>query len=502
MYFGSPLEILFDLAAVGPFWRTLLGLGLLALSGILWLLVHGHPTRRRFGGAITFFAVAFAGEVVISWLPIQWKAAMTLRAVSLLAFLFGLVRAVVITADLAARRRQSDFSTIFRDLATLFVYGVVILVVARFELNVDVTPLLATSALITAVIGLALQETLGNVFSGLSLQMQKPFQPGDWVRFQSYLGRVQGIGWRSTRLVTRSLELLEVPNSVLAREVITNHRGTAVGDDLFIGVSYNAPPNRVKEIVLRVLHHNPEIAKSPAPQVWVVDYGDFAVKYRIRFWMIDYSRQDNVRDEIMTSLWYALRRNGIEIPYPIRTLRVTRAERSPSALDQRQRDLIAALRQVDFLRELGEDELASLAPNLYEVEYGRGETICREGETGDTFYVLRKGTVEILAHGPNAAAAHVADLNAPAFFGEMSLLTGEPRSATVRAKSDASLLVVEREGFEGLFKARPSIAEAISRVLADRQSELRERRERFAANESAEKNSQWLLAKMRAIFGF
>jgi len=102
---------------------------------------------------------------------------MTLRAVALLAFSFGLVRALFITLDEVARRRQRDFSTIFRDLATLFVYGIVFLMVARFEFNVDVTPLLATSALVTAVVGLALQETLGNVFSGLSLQLQKPFAP-------------------------------------------------------------------------------------------------------------------------------------------------------------------------------------------------------------------------------------------------------------------------------------------------------------------------------------
>ncbi len=227
---GSPLEILFEVGGVNTLGRTLLDLGLLGLSGILWILVHRHPERRRFGGAITFFAVSFAVEAVIPWLPATGKLAITLRAVALLAFLFGLVRALAITADLAARRRQGDFSTIFRDLATLFVYGVVILVVARFELGVNVTPLLATSALVTAVVGLALQETLGNVFSGLSLQMQKPFEPGDWVRFQTYLGRVQGIGWRSTRLVTRALQLLEVPNAV-AREVITNYRGTAVGDD-------------------------------------------------------------------------------------------------------------------------------------------------------------------------------------------------------------------------------------------------------------------------------
>ena len=500
MLSGSPFEILFDLAAVRPLWHATLGLGLLAALGLLWLYLRRDVLGRRFGGAIFFLAVAFGGEVMIPWMPPAWKSAMTLRALTLLAFLFGLVRALVITVDIVARRRQRDFSTIFRDLATLFVYGVVIFVVARTELDIDVRPLLATSALITAVVGLALQDTLGNVFSGLSLQLQKPFQPGDWVRFGNQLGRVQGIGWRSTRLVTRALELLEVPNAHLAREVITNYRGDAVGDDLFVGLSYEAPPNHVKEIVLRVLHHNPEIAKSPPPQVWVVDYGDFAVKYRIRFWMTDYSRQDHVRDEIMTSLWYALRRNGIEIPFPIRTLHVKRTPAGAARYDDRQRELVVALRQVDFLTGLDEEELATLVPNLFEAEFGRGETICREGEAGDTFYVMRNGTVEILARGIKGEETHVRDLEAPAFFGEMSLLTGEPRAATVRAKNDARLLVVEREGFENLFKARPSIAEAISHALATRQSELRERR--AAVADTAEGRSRTLLAKMRTIFGF
>jgi small-conductance mechanosensitive channel/CRP-like cAMP-binding protein len=502
MLSGSPLEILFDLGSVAPLWHTLLGLGLLLAAGLYWLYLHASVTRRRFGGAVVFLAISFAAESVVPWLPRESKLAMTLRAIALLTFLFGLVRALVIMADLVARRRRTDFSTIFRDLATLLAYAIVFLLVARLELNVDVTPLLATSALVTAVIGLALQETLGNIFSGLSLQLQKPFEPGDWVSFDSHLGRVQGIGWRSTRLVTRSLEVLDVPNALLAREVITNYRGTAVGDDLFVGLSYAAPPNRVKEIILRVLHHNRALAGNPAPQVWVVEYGDFAIKYRIRFWMIDYSQQDWVRDEIMTSLWYALRRNGIEIPFPIRTLQVQRVRATfPGDVD-RQRDVMGALRQVDFLRGLDEEQLATLVPSLYDVEYGLGEIICREGEAGNTFYVLRSGVVEVVAHGAKGEDRHVADLTAPAFFGEMSLLTGEPRSATVRAKSDARVLVVEREGFDGLFRSNPAVAETISRTLAQRQDELRERREQTAAAETAERISRRLLASMRTIFGF
>ncbi len=499
---ATPVEALYEAAGLTPLWQTLTSVLLLALTGGLWVAIRENAIYRRFGGALAFVAIVFTAEAIIAWLPPSSNVGMAIRAVALLGSLFAGVRALVIVADMSARRRQSDFSTIFRDLATLLAYGVMILVVARLELNVDVTPLLATSALVTAVIGLALQETLGNVFSGLSLQLQQPFEPGDWVRFGAHLGRVQGIGWRSTRLVTRSLELLDVPNAVLAREVITNYRGSAIGDELFVGLSYDAPPNRVKEIVLRVLYHSGDVAKAPRPDVWVVDYGDFAVKYRIRFWMLDYSRQDQVRDEIMSSLWYALRRNGIDIPYPIRTLHLKQISEQSGRRDDRKRDLVTALRRVDFLAELAEDELATLVPNLFEVEFGRGEVVCREGESGDTFYVVQRGVVEVYARQTGGQETHVADLEAPAFFGEMSLLTGEPRAATVRAKSDARLLVLEREGFENLFRSRPSVAEAVSVVLARRQSELSELREQQTTAETEESQSRRLLLKMRAIFGF
>lgn len=501
----SPLESLFS-AAFGLLegtrgLQTGVGLAVFVVLLALWLVCRRNETGRRFGGALVFLATAFAVETVIPWVPSRGRIAVGLRALAMLSLFFGLVRALVVSADELALRRRAHFSTIFRDLVTLFLYGVVVLVVFRMTLNVNVTPLLATSALVTAVIGLALQETLGNIFSGLSLQLQKPFDPGDWVRFGNYLGRVQGIGWRSTRLITRALELLEVPNALLAKEVITNYRGTAVGDDLFVGISYPTPPNRVKEVVLSVLRHNPEIASQPSPQVLVVDYGDFAIKYRIRFWMVDYPRQDQVRDEIMTSLWYAFRRSGIEIPYPIRTLYLHEVGHAGD-LDERQRRHVAALQQVDFLRELPEDELAMLIPSLREVDFGRGEIICREGDPGDTFYLLRQGTVDVRVSGAGGRETHVADLHAPAFFGEMSLLTGEPRSATVRARSDARLLVVERFGFEQLFRSRPEFAEEVCRVLAERQSNLRELRDQTPAAESTETRTRRLLAKVQSIFRF
>lgn len=472
--------------------------GALALIGGWWL-TSDQPTFRRFGGALWCLVVATVVEAVMPWIPQRFANIAFVLAVAALSF--AVVRGIVVVADLVVRRRQAHFSTIFRDLATLLVYTVVVVAVLH-AVDVDVSGLLTTSAIVTAVIGLALQETLGNVFSGLSLQLQKPFEPGDWIGFSGHVGRVQGIGWRSTSIVTRNLEVLDVPNALLAREVVTNYRGSAMGDELFVGVSYKSPPTDVKRVIVEVLAEVPEVVAMPPPTAEVVDYGDSSVKYRVRFWMRDYGRQPAVRDAIMSKLWYALRRYDMEIPFPIRTVYLHQAESRTSGAEERDLQRVTALRQVDFLAELDDTELGMLRSEIRDAVFGGDEIICREGDPGDAFFVLRRGTVEVVARGASGQETHVADLHAPAFFGEMALLTGEARSATVRAKGDAELLIVERAGFESLFKTRPSVAEAVSRVLATRQSELRERRGQSVATESNESRSRRLLAKMQAIFRF
>ena len=478
---------------------TTLWLLLAGVVVLVWLLIRDRPAPRRFGGALWCVVAACVVEGVMPWLPPRPARIAFVLAIAALSF--AVVRGLAVTADLVVRRRRAHVSTIFRDLATVLVYTVVVLAVLH-SVEVDVSALLTTSAIVTAVIGLALQETLGNVFSGLSLQSQKPFEPGDWIRFGAFLGRVQGIGWRSTSLITRNLELLEIPNGLLAREVVTNYRSAAVGDELFVGASYEIAPNVTKQVIIDVLREVPDVVAMPPPVAAVVEYGDFAIKYRIRFWMVDYSRQDQVRDAIMTSLWYAFRRHGIEIPFPIRDVYVRDGARSGVDAERVAQQRLAALRQVDFLAELDDAELGVLRSNLQDAVFGGDEIICREGDAGDAFFVLRRGTVEVVARGVGGHETHVVDLTAPAFFGEMAMLTGEPRAATVRAKGDAELLVVERAGFEELFKTRPSVAAAVSHVLATRQSELRERREQSVVAESTESRSRRLLAKMQAIFRF
>ena len=134
----------------------------------------------------------------------QWSGGVGIVLVS-----WGFIHLMLATADAAAHRTRAHFSTIFKDILMVTLWGVVLLVVLRQNFTVDLTPLLASTAVVAVVVGLALQESLGNIFSGLTLQLSKPFAPGDWVRSGNFVGRVQGIGWRSTAVITRANETLD-----------------------------------------------------------------------------------------------------------------------------------------------------------------------------------------------------------------------------------------------------------------------------------------------------
>lgn len=426
-------------------------------------------------------------------------AALT-AAVSLVLVGWGLIKLLLDAADGAAHRSRAHFSTIFKDILMTLLFAVVVMAVLAEDFHVDPTPLLASSAVVAVVLGLALQESLGNVFSGVTLQLGKPFSPGDWVRSGASIGRVQGISWRSTTVITRANEKLEIPNAMLAKDIVINYSNGIVADEIVIGLSYEAPPNYVREVVLEALLGVSGVLQEPKPDVFTWEYGDFAVRYHIRYWLSDYADIEHVRDSVTTSLWYVLRRKSIEVAFPVRVLRTQPEVASDGTAVEFQNEMMDQLRQVDFLRELPDEELRLLLPGVTVLKFGAGEIIVREGDHGDSLYIIRSGVVEVIAGAGDGRQVHIRDLQHPAFFGEMALMTGEPRTATIRARTDAELLELNREGFTELFKLHPETAAKIGEVIALRMTERREAIDAKAHEDAGRTSANWLLAKMRAVF--
>jgi small-conductance mechanosensitive channel len=499
MMHPTPLQIMLGLRWLGPDERIIIdALVIAGLALLAFILRERWPAVRITGVVMCAIGFAFdliatpATAAVMGWA--RWSG-----GVGIVLAIWGFIHLMLAAADAAAHRTRAHFSTIFKDILMLTLWGLVLLVVLRQDFTVDLTPLLASTAVVAVVVGLALQESLGNIFSGLTLQMGRAFAPGDWVRLDTFVGRVQGIGWRSTALITRANEKLDIPNSMMAKDALVNYSIGAVADDLKIGLSYAAPPNYVREVILEALRNIPGVMQYPPPEVFTWEFGESAMQYRVRYWMSDFADIDRLRDIVSTGLWYVLRRKAIEIPYPQMVIRSPHARAANGIDGDFERGIMEGLRQVDFLRSLRDEELRLLVPGVIVQKFGASESIVREGDDGDSLFIIREGTVEVVA-AKNGKQVHITDLAPPAFFGEMALMTGEKRTATIRARTDVELLELNRDAFGQLFKNHPETAAQMGEIIAVRLTERNELLDAALLEDGTHNRVSWLLSTMRAVF--
>lgn len=445
----------------------------------------------------TLFLSAFVALRLLSFAlfaldDVQAPALATaIRVGWMLAFAFGAVRsAVAFGLWLYRRLRRGPTSKILRDLLDFVLYLATALPIIKMQLNIDLSSLLATSAIVSVVLGLAMQETLGNLFAGLALQLERPYANGDHISVAEFTGRVIQIAWRATRIQTVRQEEVTIPNSLIAKQAVRNFTrgGQPIGIDLFVGVAYEAPPNVVRAEVLAALAEIPLVRATPAPLCRVAAFEDSSVKYLVRVWFDDYGQHSTVVDEVYTRLWYRFSRTGIGIPYPQRVVHTV----PPSPQAPSHHDLLAGL---DLLRPFSEQERAQLAQAAAPRRFGIGERLITEGAPGETFYVIASGEVMVMRGG-----AEVARLVRGAYLGEMSLLTGEPRAATVVAVTDVLALELGREAFAKHFAQHPERAQQLSTMLAARRAQLLAAGREAGANPTGDQGHD-IFARLRHIFG-
>jgi small-conductance mechanosensitive channel/CRP-like cAMP-binding protein len=476
----------------------LVGCGaLVLLLGLFHTLTPDPLFRRDARGAIRLLVLGAALRVLQLVLAdnIHGGIAKALEVTWMVILSFGVIRSLVSISLWLIRSRERPAPKILRDVLDATLYVLAALVIVKQEFNIDLSSLVAGSAIASVVLGLALQDTLGNLFAGLSLQLERPFEVGDSVSVGTESGRVLQLGWRATRLETKRREVITLPNNQLAKQTVKNFsRGNEpVGVDVVIGVSYDAPPNRVKQVVAETLAEVPLILASPSYRTRTWAYEEMSIKYRIRFYVADYNRANRVRDEVLTRLWYRLRREDIEIPAAPRTFQVRApAEAVGFPLEAR----LSLLGAVDLFHVLSGEEREHLANAMVPRYFGAGERIIEEGAAGQTFYVVASGTVAVTTR----RGVEVTRLTRGQYFGEMSLLTGEPRSATVVAVVDAALFELDRPGFGELFAGHPGLATQLSTILAERRLQLEAlANANLPSSDHPEANR--ILARLRQIFG-
>jgi CRP-like cAMP-binding protein len=328
---------------------------------------------------------------------------------------------------------------------------------------------LATSAVGAVVLGFALQDTLGNAFAGLAIQSEKPFNIGHWITVGDHEGRVAEVTWRATKLRTKTGNFVIVPNSEVGKAPITNYSEPAAPMRLFIdvGVTYDAAPNHVKAVIKSAIANCPLVLKAPAADAMIHDFAGSAITYRVRFWIADFEMDEEAADQVRASIFYAFRRENIEIPYPIQ---IEMSKEPPvDNTDARIADRERLLASVGLFAPLSSAERGTIAARMTAVEYGDGETIVREGEPGRSMFVVKSGRVKVVLE---ESRREIATLARGDYFGEMSLLTGDKRTASVVADGDALVLEIDADVFRSLAEANPMAVEQVGVAAATRRSEL------------------------------
>lgn len=358
--------------------------------------------------------------------------------------------------------------------------------------------LFAASAVGAVVVGFALQDTLGNFFAGLALQIDRPFRPGHWIEVGPFQGRVTDITWRATRIRTKTGNLVIVPNNIIGKEAITNYSEPQAPTRLFVevGTAYDVAPNIVRDACMAALAGCSRVLAVPAPDVILTDFGASALIFRVRFWVreIDeFEYDDRACDQVRNAIYYEFRRRNIEIPWPIQ-IEYSRDEvpKDPVVEQAKYARQIAA---VPIFSTLGAEVHAALAAAAVERLFGRDEVVVREGDQGASMFLVCDGAVAITV---GSDKREVAVTRAGGYFGEMSLLTGDQRSATVTARGDCTLLEIAADAFGAHVRSNPSVLEALAEAATVRRGEMEAIKSAPGATPASAKAS--LLARMKTFF--
>lgn len=374
--------------------------------------------------------------------------------------------------DLVFRlRRGYEAPTLARNVFTLLVFAIVFVILFRnVYFEYDLGALFTTSAIFGVIIGLALQDTLGNFFAGISLHADRPFQVGDVIVVGSHVGVVESITWRAIKLRTFTNRIVLVANSNAARESIeVSPRMNLNARLVFFGTLYSDSPAKTIHVVREAVRDADNVSDKITPIVRIRNFGDSSIDWEIKYWLDDYAKYNDTDALVRQRIWYALRRNGLSFAFPTRTLYLERqsAARPITAEDQ----IADRLSAVDIFAPLSPDELRQLSKATVVHVFAPGETLIRAGDEGSSMFVVHSGrvAVQISDRGTPRTVATLTDGN---FFGEMALFTGEPRTANVVAVEETEVFEIGHAAMKHIFETNPDLAESISWTIAERQADL------------------------------
>lgn len=397
-------------------------------------------------------------------------------------------------------RRGFEAPALVRNIFTIIAFtALFFLIFSRIFPAANLGALFTTSAIFGVILGLALQDTLGNFFAGISLQADRPFQVGDviTVGVLRQTGVVEEITWRAVKIRTFSNHIVLISNSTAAKEPIeVCPRNNLNARLVFFNTLYTDSPAKTIHVVREAVREADNVSQKITPVVRIRNLGDSGVEYEVKYWPVDYASHHDTDALVRQRIWYAFRRAGLNFAFPTRTLIVERPPK-PGEVDADGGAIAERLSAVDIFAPLSAEETIMLAQAATSHVFAPGETVIRGGDPGSSMFVVHNGRVSVEVN-ENGTARTVATLSDGAFFGEMALFTGEPRTASVVALEETEVLEIGHAAMKSVFDNNPDLVESLSHIIA-------ERRQALAATEdvpgSQEDQTAGLLSSIKRFFG-
>jgi small-conductance mechanosensitive channel len=497
------------------FWSSELPYVIVVTLVLTALLLRARPFERSvYLNTLWLFALGIAGQAAglgAAKLGLD-NAARVLDVLFRIVWTIALIRIIGFALfRFALPRLGKSLPRIIEDLVLVAVYVAYGLSQLRHA-GVDLTGILATSAIITAVLAFAMQDTLGNVLAGLAIQLDNSVRVGDWIQVDQLSGRVIDIRWRSTALETRDWETVVIPNSALMKNrftILGRREGAPLQWRRAIRfmVDPAVPPARVITLVDEEMREImiANVARAPAPSCVLLDFVAGNLLYELRYFLTDLQEDEYTDSAVRVHLFASLQRAGIRIAEEQRTVHAV-AKDEAHAESVRQRELqrrMIMLKQVDLLAPLSDEERKFVAERLQYTPFARGDIVTKQGSVAQWLYIIAFGEAEVRFEQPGRPHRLLGTLGAGQFFGEMGLLSGDSRNATVVARSDLECYRLDRASFQALLLARPELANEVSKVIASRKPGLETARAEAASApvQTHEPAQPALLERIQKFFG-
>jgi small-conductance mechanosensitive channel len=442
------------------------------------------------------------GMMTETWVDLVTNLVHIVKILLWMALVIAVVRYVgyLIFATALRHSSQSEIASLIRTVLSIIIYIVSFFIIFQSQYpRVELAPLFTGSTIIGIVVGLALQDTLGNLFAGIAMQADQPFQVGDVLSISNRgMGVVEGVSWRGVKIRTFSNKLLVISNSVIGKETIeVAPRGNLNARLVNFSTLYTESPTRVIQLVREAVRQVDNVSQKMRPVVRIREFGTDSIGWEVKYWADDYSKFNDTDALIRQRIWYLFNRERIPFPSPTLTIH---NEAAPVATTREEYVTTASerLSHVPIFSPLSDEEVERLAKASQFRVYAPGEAIVRKGAEGNSMFVIVRGSVQVQLN-TDSRTRTINELRSNDFFGEMSLLTGEPRTATVVAAEETEVLQIKNTALKPLFEANPELVDSVCEIIEERRALLRPETEGEADEAAA--SAKGVFNAIRNFFG-